>query len=394
MSKSSSSSAVASQFLFDKEMTYLNHGSFGACPRVVFEDYQNWQRKLEFNPVQFITKEFKSANIRSKTAVASLVNCDQEDLVLTPNPTFAFNTVIRSLDLKPSEEILSTNLEYGAMDRTWEYYCSKSGAKYIRQKITLPIKNKEEFLEEFWAGLTKRTKYIFISEITSTTALILPVKDICKKAQELGLITIIDGAHVPGHIDLDIKKMNPDFYTGACHKWLLTPKGSTFLYTKKKHQNLIDPLVISWGYDAEYPSESQYLDYLEYSGTNDNAAFLTLPAAFKFFEEAQWFEKTANCRKWIREIYPEFCELVGSKPLCPISQEFLGQICSIPIRTNDSIALKELLYDDYRIEIPVMKMRDQAFIRISLQPYNSKANLDHLKKALKEIMDEHPYLLF
>ena len=384
---------MVDEFLFDKEMVYLNHGSFGATPKDVFEDYRRWQLELEFSPVQFITKKFKEANNRSKEALAKFINTNPKDIVYSPNPTTAFNTVIRSLELNEGDEILSTNLEYGALDRTWRYYCEKSGAKYLRQNISLPIKDKESFLEEFWKGLSDKTKYIFISQITSSTALILPVKEICEKARELGLITIIDGAHVPGHIPLDLKDLDPDYYTGACHKWMLTPKGCTFLYVKPELQDGVDPLIISWGYEADVPGESQYLDYLEYSGTNDSSAFLTLPASLNFFKKHNWLEKTNESKQIIREACKEFCDLLNTEPLCPVAEEFLGQICSIPINTTDPIGLKEELYQKYNIEIPITNLEDRFFIRISFQPFNTRNDLDALKNALIEIREKRPDLL-
>ncbi|MCH2233102.1 MAG: aminotransferase class V-fold PLP-dependent enzyme [Crocinitomicaceae bacterium] len=384
---------MVDEFLFDKEMVYLNHGSFGATPKDVFEDYRRWQLELEFSPVQFITKKFKEANNRSKEALAKFINTNPKDIVYSPNPTTAFNTVIRSLELNEGDEILSTNLEYGALDRTWRYYCEKSGAKYLRQNISLPIKDKESFLEEFWKGLSDKTKYIFISQITSSTALILPVKEICEKARELGLITIIDGAHVPGHIPLDLKDLDPDYYTGACHKWMLTPKGCTFLYVKPELQDGVDPLIISWGYEADVPGESQYLDYLEYSGTNDSSAFLTLPASLNFFKKHDWLEKTNESKQIIREACKEFCDLLNTEPLCPVTEEFLGQICSIPINTTDPIGLKEELYQKYNIEIPITNLEDRFFIRISFQPFNTRNDLDALKNALIEIREKRPDLL-
>jgi len=220
---------MKSLFLLNKDITFLNHGSFGACPKPIFEDYQKWQLLLEKNPVQFIQKTGAAYLKSSKLSLAKYIGCDVDDFFFTPNPTVAINTVMRSLKLNPGDEILSTNHEYGAMDRTWHFYCKKTGVKYIQSQINLPILSKEQLLNEFWRGYTSNTKVIFINHISSATALIFPVKEICDKARELGLITIIDGAHVPGHIELNISELNPDFYTGTTHKWMLTPKGSSFL---------------------------------------------------------------------------------------------------------------------------------------------------------------------
>ena len=212
-------------FILNQDITFLNFGSFGACPKEIFDDYINWQRLLEKEPVQFITVDGYQYLKKSREALAAYIQCDSEDIIFIPNPTHAFNILAKNLELNPGDEILTTALEYGAMDRTWEYYCEKSGAKYIKQSISLPIQSKEEFIHEFWKGYSDKTKYIFISQITSSTALILPVKEICEEAKKRGLITIVDGAHVPGHIDLNLSELQADYYTGACHKWMMTPKG-------------------------------------------------------------------------------------------------------------------------------------------------------------------------
>ncbi|MCD8529185.1 MAG: aminotransferase class V-fold PLP-dependent enzyme, partial [Chitinophagales bacterium] len=264
-------------FLLNSEITYLNHGSFGACPKEIMDNYQFWQNTLENEPVQFFIKNGIEALQKSKEAFASYFTCHADDVVFMPNPSTAFNTVINSLDLKKNDEILSTDLEYGAMIKTWHFHCKKTGAKFIQQPTKLPIASKEEFLENFWKGLTPQTKYVFLSHITSSTALISPVKEIIDKARSLGIKTIIDGAHVPGHITLNLSELNSDFYTGALHKWMLAPKGFSFLYVKKEWQDAIQPLIVSWGYESDMPGKSQYLDYLEFNGTRDFSAYLTFP---------------------------------------------------------------------------------------------------------------------
>ena len=378
--------AMKSQFLINPEITYLNHGSFGACPKLIFDDYQKWQHELEQEPVQFITKNAAVYLKQSKTALAQYIGCEAADFFFTPNPTFAVNTIMHSLKLNPGDEILATNHEYGAMDRTWNFYSKQTGVKYIRQEISIPIVSKDKLLEEFWSGYNANTKVIFINHISSATALIFPVKEICEKARELGLITIIDGAHVPGHIDLNIEELDPDFYTGAPHKWMLTPKGNSFLYVKREWQKMLNPLVVSWGYESDFPGQSQFLDYHEQQGTRDISAFLTIPAAIRFFNENDWKSKSEISKKMILSNYQGFCELLGSKPICPVTSDFLGQMCSIPIRTQQPVALKELLFEKYKIEIPVMKIENHTFIRISLNGYNSQNDLEILRSALKDII--------
>lgn len=376
---------MKAQFLLNPEITYLNHGSFGACPKPIFENYQMWQRELESEPVQFITKNSWHYLAESKIALGDFVGCSPEDFFFTPNPTFAINTIMRSLVLNPGDEILATDHEYGALNRTWNFCCKKTGAKYIQQTISLPITSKEQLLAEFWSGYSSKTKVIFINQISSATALIFPVKEICDKARSLGLITIVDGAHVPGHIDVNISELNPDFYTGTTHKWMLTPKGSAFLYVKKEFQGKLDPLVVSWGYESDAPGESQFLDYHEQQGTNDISAYLTLPAAIKFLKDNDWKEQSATSKRIILENYQRFCDLLHTEPICPVTSEFLGQMCSIPIHTEKPVELKELLFQQYKIEIPIMKIEKHTFIRISINAYNSMHDLEILHAALVDI---------
>ncbi len=379
-------------FQLNPKITFLNHGSFGACPLPVFQDYQQWQVKLEQEPIQFITKTGIEAYRRSKEVFAEKFHCSVDDFFLTSNPSTAFNTVIKSLKLEAGDEILSTDLEYGAMDKTWDFRCKQTGAKYIRQHIPLPISSKEDFLERFWSGLTHRTKVIFISHITSATALILPVKEICEKANILGITTLIDGAHVPGHISLNLDLLNADYYTGALHKWYLAPKGCSFLHVKKQNQELLDPLIVSWGYESEFPSHSQFLDYHEYTGTRDSSAFLCLPSLADFWERQQWKQKTQEAKEILHRWYPLFCNLLETEPICPVNTDFLGQICSIPISTPLPFELKEVLYNQYKIEIPITNRAKDFFIRISFQAYNQEEELAYLYESLATLKSEGKYL--
>lgn len=374
------------QFLLNPTINYLNHGSFGACPKEVFEKYQSYQTMLEADSVQFMTKVGPSLMDVSKKALADFIHCEEEDLIFVTNPSTAMNTIIKSLDLQEGDEVLTTNQEYGAVDRTWNFLMKKKGIKYVRANIQLPLISKEQFLADFWSGLTAKTKVVCLSEITSHTALIFPVKEICVKAKELGLITIIDGAHVPGHTPLNLSDLDPDFYTGACHKWMLTPKGCSFMYARKNMQHLLDPLIVSWGYEAQYPSESQYQDYHQYQGTRDFSAFLTVKDCLDWMDQNNWKDKTAKSKQMLRHFYPIVAKELNSSTLCPISEEFLGQICSFPIQTSDPHTLKEVLFNEYKIEIPIMNnVGPVIYTRISFQPYVTEADIEDFISAIRSI---------
>ncbi len=376
-------SNLSSHFLLNPDITFLNFGSFGASPKVVFDDYQKWQRELEWEPVQFFAVNGPEYLKASRMALGNYLNANADDLVYVPNPTFAINIIANTLRLKENDEVLTTNIEYGAMDRTWKFYCNKVNAKFIRQSISLPILSKESFLEEFWNGYTEKTKVVFISHITSATGLILPVKEIIEEAKKRGLMTIIDGAHVPGHMKLDLKELDADIYTGACHKWMMTPKGSTFLYVRKSLQIKIEPLVVSWGYDSDTPSDSQFLDYHQFNGTRDFSAYLTIPKAIEFMQEHNWWEVSNSCKKMVLENALRFCDLTGFAPLAPLTEEFFGQLFSIQVALENPREFQKMLFDKYQIEIPVMQQNDKVYIRYSINGFNSQKDLDRLYDALK-----------
>jgi isopenicillin-N epimerase len=379
-------------FLLNPEITFLNFGSFGACPKPIFEKYQEWQLKLEREPVQFIVHEAILELESVRKGLGYFLGCDHKDLVMVVNPSYAINTIAKSFPLKRGDEILTTNLEYGACDRTWHYYCEKVGAKYVRQEINLPLISKEKFIEEFWTGYTDKTKAIFISHITSATGLILPVEEICEEAKKRGLITIVDGAHIPGHIDLNLSELKADVYTGACHKWLMGPKGSSFMYVNKENQHWVDPLLISWGFQSDFPSDSSFIDYHQTAGTRDYAAFLTVSECLKFRKDYGWDEVACNCRKMVLENGPRFCELAESEPLAPLTNAFYGQLFSIPINIENPVEFQKILFREYKIEIPVAVQNGNSYLRYSIQAFNTQNELDHLYQALTDLKDKD-YLL-
>jgi isopenicillin-N epimerase len=379
--------SLKEQFLVRKDITFLNFGSFGSCPKPIFEKYQQYQLELEQDPVQFITVTAFNYLQQSREALGKYIGCNADDVVFVPNPSYAVNIIAKSFPLQHGDEILTTNIEYGACDKTWQYYCDKVGAKYVRQSITFPIQSKEQIVDDFFKGVSNKTKLIFISHITSTTGLRLPVEEICAKAKELGLLTFVDGAHAPGHVPLNLSTLQADIYTGACHKWMLTPKGSSFLYVKKEQQHLADPLIISWGYKALFPSHSPFLDYHQTQGTRDFAACYTIPAAIDFMAQNNWETVAEDCRKLVKENAPRFCTLLNALPLAPLTDDFILQLYSTKINTNQPEKLYRLLVDKYRIEVPVMRQEDKVFLRYSIQCFNTQKDLDNLYDAVKDVME-------
>jgi isopenicillin-N epimerase len=373
------------QFLLKGDVTYLNFGAYGACPKPVFERYQSFQREMEEEPSLFMNVKGPEYLRASRAALAGFLNCDADDVVYVTNPTYAVNIVAKSLDLKPGDEVMTTNLEYGASDRTWRYYAGKKGYTYQQQNVRFPIESKQDFLKQFLSKVTEKTRLIFISHITSSTALQLPVLEICAFAKENGILTFIDGAHAPGQADVDLKALGANMYTGACHKWMLTPKGSSFLYVEKRFQHLFDPLLISWGYASEYPSGSQFQDYHQMQGTRDYSAFLTIPAALQFMKENDWQTVASQCKTLAMANADRFCTLLRATPLCPVTNDFISQMYSIPLQINSTEKLHDVLYEKYRIQVPVMKHGGRFYLRYSIQAFNSEEDLDKLYDALREV---------
>ena len=372
-------------FLLDPDVVFLNHGSFGACPKPVFDEYQRWQRELERQPVEFLGRRFNDLMREARSALGGYLGADADDLVYVTNATVGLNIVARSLELQPGDEVLSTDHEYGALDRTWRFLCAKQGAKYIRQPVRVPIQSAEEVIEAIWSGVNDRTRVLFISHITSPTAITLPIKPVIDRARERGTrcVTIVDGAHAPGQIDLNLRELGADFYSGNLHKWLMSPKGSAFLYARKEMQQLVEPLVVSWGWEAEKPSVSKFVDEQEWTGTRDIAAFLSVPAAIQFQRDHDWPRVRRDCHELVRCARQQVSDLFGLPPLTPDDEQWFAQMSALPLPACDLDMLKRRLYDEHRIEIPVIRWNERCFVRISIQGYNTPADVDHLVAALR-----------
>ena len=383
----SNATDLRSLFLLDPEVVFLNHGSFGACPRPVFEAYQQWQRDLERQPVEFLGRRFENLMHEARAALGAYLGADADDLVFAPNATTALNIVARSLALSAGDEILTTDHEYGALDRTWQFLCQKWGARYVRRPVALPIESADAVIEAIWAGVTPRTKVLFLSHITSPTAIILPVRELIARARAAGIITVIDGAHAPGQIPLDLETLGADFYAGNCHKWMMTSKGSAFLYARREVQSLLEPLVVSWGWEADEPGPSRFIDHHQWQGTNDIAAYLSVPAAIRFMEEHDWPAVRERCHELLRDARRRVGELAGVEPITPDSSDWFAQMAAIPLPACDSERPQSRLYDEFAVEVPIIEWNGRQFVRVSIQGYNTPADVDALVSALRSLLN-------
>ena len=355
-------------FLLDPDVVYLNHGGYGACPIAVFDEYQRWQRELEREPTDFLLRRLgtwfwdgaeSSLLDDARAALATFVGARAEDLVFMPNATSGLNAVIRSLRVRPEEEILTTKHEYGAIVRT----LSSIRANVVQCEP-----------EEIVSQIGLRTRAVLVSHISSATALRLPVEEVCEAARQAGVLSIVDGAHAPGQIPLDIEAVGADIYVGNCHKWLCAPKGSGFLWARPEHQGWIEPLVVSWGYheDADFGERHGW------QGTNDPAAYLTIPKAI--------------------EVHANF-DLTASLALADHAEARLGELGlerhpgdpallmrAVELHRGNPHALWRRLYEEHRIEVPVYEWEGRKLMRVSIGPYNDETDIERLVAALEGVV--------
>ncbi len=412
------SNTLKSQYLLDPEVIFLNHGSFGATPRPVLEACQAFQCELEREPVRFLSTRARELLYESRTALAEYVGAGADDIVYFSNPTTAMNVVARSLAdaysagngqgavgrpplrLREGDEILSTDHEYGAMERTWRYVCYRTGAHFVRQHIPTPVTSQADFVERFWSGVTPRTRVIFLSHITSPTALIFPLDEICRRAREAGILTVVDGAHAIGQIPLDLAGLGVDIYTGACHKWLSAPKGCAFLYTHPDVQAWLEPLVVSFGWESDRPGPSRYVDWHQWQGTRDLSPFLAIPAAIAFQRANHWDAVRRRCHLMAIETRRRIHALSNLPAICPEpnvppagaaipdSSAWFCQMFSARLPRVNADLLRQRMWDIYHIEVPLGPWQDQVRVRVSFQGYNDQADADTLVEALTQLLPE------
>jgi isopenicillin-N epimerase len=378
--------ALREQFLIRPGVTFLNHGSYGACPRPVFERYQEWQRELEAQPVEFLGRRLRDLLADARAALAAHLGADADEVVYEPNVTTALNVVARSLPLEAGDEILTADHEYGALERCWTFVCEKRGSKIVTQRLPTPLADPAAVVEAVWAGVTPRTRVLFLSHVTSPSAAILPIAPLIARARERGIWTVIDGAHAPGQLELDLHALGVDFYGGNCHKWLCAPKGAGFLYARREVQPLLEPLIVSWGWRPRDPGPSKFVDEQERQATRDVSAYLAVPDAIEFQRANDWARVRAECHALARLAREEVRKLTGLPDLVADSPDWYAQMATMPLGDVDAAELKRRLYEDDGIEIPVSRSGDQTRVRISVQGYNTRADVEKLVSALARLL--------
>jgi len=381
----------------DPETIFLNHGSFGACPRPVLEFQHRLRERIERQPVQFFVRDLEPLLDEARAEVGTFLGADAQDLVFVPNATAAVNAVLRSLELRPDDELLTTDHEYNACRNVMNFVAERSGARVVVAHVPFPLDSPEQVVDAVLDRATPRTRLALLDHVTSQTGLILPIERLVHELAEREIETLVDGAHAPGMLPLDVSAVGASYYTGNCHKWLCAPKGAAFLYVRRDRQPEVRPIAISHGANSPRPDRSRYLTEFDWVGTDDPTAFLSVPEGIRFMGSllpGGWPAVRQQNRELTLYGRRAACDALGVALPCP--DEMIGSLASIPLPPGSDASpasplyadpLQQELLDRWKIEVPVIPWPapPRRLIRISAQLYNGTEQYDSLATALGEL---------
>ncbi len=389
---------LASFWNLDPGVVFLNHGSYGACPRPVLEAQARLRTELERNPVWFLTRELERLQDEARRELATFVGADPANLAFVPNTTTGVNTVLRSLSFQPGDELLTTTHVYNACRNALEFAAERTGAKVAVAPVPFPIQSPEQVLEAVLGGLTPGTRLTLLDHLASPSGLLFPIAPLVRALRERGVETLVDGAHAPGAVPLDLEGLGSAYYVGNCHKWLCAPKGAAFLYVRPDRQTAIRPLAISHGANTKRTDRSRFHLEFDWTGTHDPTACLAAPSAIRFLGSllpGGWIAVMERNRTLALEARDLLCRELGVPSPCP--DEMLGPMAAIPLPGTPAEPgrsgiwqdpLQVALYQRFRIEAPVTTLpaNPVRYLRISAHLYNSPEQYRRLGKALAELL--------
>jgi isopenicillin-N epimerase len=383
----------------DPNVVFLNHGSFGACPTEVLRHQATLRAELEANPVRFLVRELFERLDVARAALARFVGADPDGLGFVPNATTGVNAVLRSLVFEAGDELLVTTHAYKACANTLDFVAARAGARVVVVEVPFPIAAADVIVERVMAGVTAKTRLALLDHVTSPTAIVLPIERLAPALAARGVETLVDGAHAPGMLPLDLSSLGAAYYAGNCHKWLCSPKGAGFLWVAPHRRGDVRPAIISHGATATWPGRSRYLMEFDWAGTSDPTPFLCVPAALDQMASlvpGGWPEIMATNRALALEGRRLLCAAVGADLPCP--DGMIGSIASVPLphgRTTEILwrkpdAIQQRLYDGWGIEVPVHSWpkAPRRLIRISAQLYNRRDHYVTLAEALAKCLAE------
>ena len=371
--------------MIDPTVAYLNHGSYGACPIPVFEAYQAYQRELETEPASLLYRNFASRIQKSRERLALFLNCQSDQIAFVRNATYGMNMAANSIDLQPGDKVLATNFEYGAVERMWEMICAERGAQLVKVKIPLPYQSSKAMIQLFESLIDSSIKVITFPHISAATAQLFPIKDLVQLAKSHGAISVIDGAHAPGQVNVNLQDIDADFYVGNCHKWMLSPKGVGFIYAARKWEDQIRPPAISWGNISS--GTNRLLLENDWQGTTDISPILAVEDSINFLEENHWFSQVIpECTKLIDEFNSTILGVTGMKSLYEKNDFEPPQMRSFLLPEGDHSTLHNRLFHESKVELPVFLDFEDHFFRVSVQAYNNHSDMERLIEALKKFI--------
>ncbi|MEI1373642.1 aminotransferase class V-fold PLP-dependent enzyme [Nostoc sp. UHCC 0926] len=377
----------------DPAVTFLNHGSFGACPKQVLAVQQRLRSQLEQEPLRFFGREWEPLLDDARSKLAAFVGADVQDLVFVPNATTGVNSVLRSLTFSSEDEILTTNHEYNACRNALDFVASRTGARVVVAKIPFPIDSPQEVVAAVIERVSPKTRLALLDHVTSQTGLIFPIQELVKELQQRGIDTLVDGAHAPGMISLNLEEIGATYYTGNCHKWLCAPKGAAFLYVRRDKQLEIRPLTISHGTNSPRTDKTRFQLEFDWTGTDDPTAYMCVPEAIAFMGSllpGGWRELMQQNHHLVLQGRRLLCEALEVQPPCP--EEMIGSMAVVPLPTilenRDFMSIHDELFDKFGIQVQMIPWQEKPrlLVRISAQIYNTPEQYEYLAKVLKGLL--------
>ena len=392
-------SELAAHWMLDPAVTFLNHGSFGATPRVVLEAQDAWRTRMEREPVRFFARDLEPALDDARSRLGSFIGADPDDLAFVANATTAINIVARSLALGPGDEIVVLDHAYNAARNALAVVADAAGARLVTASIPFPGSTPDAALDAILAAVTSRTRLVMVDHVTSPTALVLPVDRIVAELTERGIETLVDGAHAPGMLSLDLDALGATYYAANCHKWLCAPKGSAFLHVRRERQERVRPIVISHGANSPRTDRSRYRLEHDWTGTLDPTAWLAVPAAIDFGASllpGGWSALMERGHALALEARDVVGSAVGAGQAA--TDDMVGSMVSVPVGApeagpradnalDDPLALA-LQAEGIQVAVGSWPPRPthgpwQRLIRISAAPYTGPDDIERLASALR-----------
>jgi isopenicillin-N epimerase len=367
----------------DPAVIFLNHGSHGACPNLVLDKQQQLRARLESNPVSFFRDEYEVLLDQARDRLGQFLGAAAQDLVFVPNATTGVNTVLKSLPIQADWHLLTTNQTYNACRNALDAIAQTTGARVVVANLPWPVQDAAEIIQAIIGAITPQTKLALLDHVVSQTALILPLQQLVPQLSDRGIETLIDGAHAPGMIELNLSRLGATYYTGNCHKWLSAPKGAAFLYVQRDRQPQIRPLVISHGANSPRSDRCRFLLEFDWTGTADPTPYLSVPLAIDWIsEQLGWPELMASNHQKVIQARNHLCQTLGITP--PSPDQMLGSMAALPINANTS--LQTWLMSDRQIEVPVFPWQNHYILRVSAQIYNQPQEYEILAQACLEYL--------